>query len=198
MTNELFLTIYVLLMALLLSIEIYLLTKGKGAYLKPSYKSLKKIIGNLEEKTSPQSEEELSREMQRFYNEYVQEIPQIKKWFPNVVIWIDAIIFRIDYGHMYANILEEHIGIIKHARDILESENPYNKCEKYQQGILHDLGKLETSENKIVIQNIINRTEEEFLRLSGDIKKNAKLNIISIAIGVIGIVVSILMALMNI
>lgn len=56
---------------------------------------------------------------------------------------------------------------------------------------------MKTPENEILVQNIINRTEEEFLRLSGDIKKNNRLNIISIAIGVIGIVVSILMAMIK-
>ena len=57
--------------------------------------------------------------------------------------------------------------------------------------------KIKTSENAILVQNIINRTEDEFLRLSGDIKKNSLLNIISIAIGIIGIIVSILMATMK-
>ena len=57
--------------------------------------------------------------------------------------------------------------------------------------------KIKTSENELVVQNIIGRTEEEFLRLSGDVRKNNTLNLVSIAVGIIGIVVSILMAFMN-
>lgn len=57
--------------------------------------------------------------------------------------------------------------------------------------------KIRTPENEILVQNIINRTEEEFIKLSGDIKKNNRLNIVSIAIGTLGIAVSILMAILN-
>lgn len=56
---------------------------------------------------------------------------------------------------------------------------------------------MRTPENEILAQNIISRTEEEFLRLSTDIKKNNRLNVVSIAIGIIGIVVSVLMAIIK-
>ena len=82
---------------------------------------------------------------------------------------------------------------MKNARDLLAKNNPYNKCEKYQQGILNDISRLQTKENEIVVQNIINRTEEEFLRLTGEVEKNNKLNMISILIGISGIIVSVLM-----
>lgn len=52
---------------------------------------------------------------------------------------------------------------------------------------------MKTPENEILVKNIVSRIEEEFLRLSGEIKKNNRLNIISIAISVLGIAVSILM-----
>lgn len=57
--------------------------------------------------------------------------------------------------------------------------------------------KLKAPENEGIVQNIANRTEEEFLRLSGDIKRNSRLNVVSIAIGAVGIVVSILMAIIK-
>ena len=84
--------------------------------------------------------------------------------------------------------------MFKAIRDELECMNQFNKCEKYQQDILHDIQKLETKENKIIISNIVKRTEDEFIRLSRDINKNSKANRISIIIGIIGIVVSICMA----
>lgn len=52
-----------------------------------------------------------------------------------------------------------------------------------------------TPDNEILVRNVINRTEEEFLRLSIENKKNNKLNMISIAIGIMGIAVSVLTAL---
>ena len=105
--------------------------------------------------------------------------------------------FRIDSGYKSALILVDNVDEIKNARDILEAKNPYNKCEKYQQGILCDISKLETTENSIVVHNLLDRTEEEFLRLSCEIQKNNRLNVTSIAIGVIGIIVSILMAMLK-
>ena len=58
-----------------------------------------------------------------------------------------------------------------------------------------DMDKLKTPDNEILVRNVINRTEEEFLRLSIENKKNNKLNMISIAIGIMGIAVSVLTAL---
>lgn len=52
-------------------------------------------------------------------------------------------------------------------------------------------------DNKILLSNIIRRTEEEFLRLSTEAKKNNKLNKLSIGIGVLGIVVSVLLAIIK-
>lgn len=60
-----------------------------------------------------------------------------------------------------------------------------------------DMDKLKTPDNEILVRNVINRTEEEFLRLSIENKKNNKLNMISIAIGIMGIAVSVLTALMT-
>lgn len=78
----------------------------------------------------------------------------------------------------------------------MEAENPFNKCEKYQQGILNDIEKMRTSDNEILVKNVVSRVEGEFLRLSGDIKKNHRLSVVSIAIGVIGVVVSIISIIM--
>lgn len=58
-----------------------------------------------------------------------------------------------------------------------------------------DMDKLKTPDNEILVRNVINRTEEEFLRLSIENKKNNKLNMISIVIGIMGIAVSVLTAL---
>lgn len=192
MSIKLFLTIYVILLLFMFAIEVCILLNNKSQYLRVSYKSLKNICKNINV-TSEERNQIISKEICRFYNEYIQEIPSIKKYFPNVVVWIDAIIFRVNCGGKNASILQDYIDDLKNARDLLEENNPYNKCERYQQEILCDLSKLQTTENEIVVQNIINRTEEEFLRLTGEVEKNNKLNMISILIGIFGIIVSVLM-----
>lgn len=197
MNTEAFLGIYAILLILTVMCEVWILSNDKYKYLKMSYKPLTSICENFCNETSKIDFENFSYEINRFYNEYLQEMPQLKKFYPNVVIWIDAIIFSIDIGNKKASILKQYTYNLKAARDTLEAKNPFNKCEKYQQSILCDMTKIKTPENEILVQNIINRTEEEFIKLSGDIKKNNRLNIVSIAIGTLGIAVSILMAILN-
>ncbi len=137
---------------------------------------------------------DLAKEVNRFYEEYVQEDMQVKKFFPNVVVWLDAIIFRINCGNKHAYLLKRYIRELRNIRDELEEKNPFNKCEKYQQDILRDISKFKTDNNEIVVQNVINRVEEEFIRLSANIKKSEKSNKVSITMSIISIVVSIILA----
>lgn len=197
MIFEVFLIIYLFLIITMVFVEIWVLTNSKGQHLRTSYKSLKIICDNIENDYTTGKEEILAREMIRFFNEYVQEEPKIKKFFPNVVVWIDAIIFRIDCGYKHASVLKEYENSLKCVRDELETKNPFNKCEKYQQDILRDISKIKTNDNEIIVQNIIKRTEDEFIRLATDIKKNERSNKISITIGIAGIAVSIIMALIK-
>lgn len=195
--NEMtFLFCYLILLVIMVIVEVSILSNDRGRYLRISYQGIHSICEDFSDK-GVWDAEIFSFEIDRFYQEYVQEIPQLKKYYPNVVAWLDAIIFRIDFGRKGAVTLKQYVRPLKGARDILEQKNPFNKCEKYQQGILNDLAKLEIPENASLVQNIVNRTEEEFLRLSGDIRKNSKLNVVSIAIGVVGIIVSVLMALIR-
>lgn len=196
MSTQNFLLTYVVLMLATAVLEVLFLSNDGIKYLKVSCKALTNIIINLDFSNNLQPEM-VSKELVRFYNEYTQDTPRIKKFYPNVMIWIDAILFRIDCGRPSASDLKEYVLILKLARDILQKENPFSKCEKYQQGILCDLADLETPDNKLVVRNVLSRTEQEFIRLSGDIKKNSALNIVSIAIGVMGIIVSILMAIVK-
>ena len=188
-----FLLIYLVILVAVIGFEIYVLFNNKGQCLKTSYKALENICKLCDSNNT----EVLAREINRFYEEYVQEDAQTKKFFPNVVVWIDAIIFRIDCGYKHASILKEYENSLKCIRDELETKNPFNKCEKYQQDILRDISKIKTNENEIIVQNIIKRTEDEFIRLSTDIRKNSRSNKISITLGVAGIVVSIIMALIK-
>lgn len=168
---------------------IYLSYNNKAVYIKTSYKAL----ANICKANDKQDINIISKEIERFYDGYVQEDAHIEKIFPNVVLWLDAIIFRIDSGRLSP--LKEYGSILKNARDQLEKQNPFNKCEKYQQDILHDLSKIDA--NEIVVRNIIKRTENEFIRLTIDVKKNERNNKISILVGIAGILVSIIMTVIT-
>lgn len=168
---------------------IYLSYNNKAVYIKTSYKAL----ANICKANDKQDINIISKEIERFYDGYVQEDAHIEKFYPNVVLWLDAIIFRIDSGRLSP--LKEYGSILKNARDQLEKQNPFNKCEKYQQDILHDLSKIDA--NEIVVRNIIKRTENEFIRLTIDVKKNERNNKISILVGIAGILVSIIMTVIT-
>lgn len=168
---------------------IYLSYNNKAVYIKTSYKAL----ANICKANDKQDINIISKEIERFYDGYVQEDAHIEKFFPNVVLWLDAIIFRIDSGRLSP--LKEYGSILKNARDQLEKQNPFNKCEKYQQDILHDLSKIDA--NEIVVRNIIKRTENEFIRLTIDVMKNERNNKISILVGIAGILVSIIMTVIT-
>lgn len=196
MSTELFLLIYLALLALMVVIEVYFFSNDKIKYIRRSCKGLESVLSccDVTKYKEPRILSDIAHEIEGFYNRYSQERTELKRFFPNVIIWIDAIIFRIDFKYPYAKNLEDYEKIIRNVRDILEKKYPFNKCEKYQQDILKDIGKLETCDNQSIIQNILQRTEQEFLRLSSDIKKNRRNNAISIMVGIIGIIVSVLMA----
>ncbi len=88
---------------------------------------------------------------------------------------------------------DDHISHTDALKITLDSFYPKSF---YGEGILNDIEKMKTSDNEILVKNVVGRVEGEFLRLSGDIKKNHRLNVVSIAIGIIGIVVSIMMAML--
>lgn len=196
MSIKIFLIIYFVLNILLVICELWFLSNDKHKYyLKISYKSLKSICEDFSKDGAVFNQEYFTQEINKFYHEILQEFPRINEYYPNVVVWLNAIIFRIDWGRKGASDLTQYTQILKEARNTLDIKNPFNKCEKYHQGILCDIEKIKTPENEILVQNIVNRTEEEFLRLSGDIKKNYQINFISIAISILGIVFSFLMSL---
>lgn len=196
MDDTRFMIAYILFIAIVIVIELLLLLNYKEKYLNRSYIALLSVCEFARSHEIGMGR--LNDEIEKFYKEYVQEYPQIKRYYPNVLVWIEAIIFRIDCGNIKAIALKDYLLELKEVRDYMTLVNPFNKCEKYQQDILNDIVKLGTLSNNDFMQNIICRTEEEFLRLSGDIRKNKSLNIVSIAIGAIGIIVSVLMAIMQI
>lgn len=191
MGAELFLTAYVCFIVALVIVQIELMTNSKTTFMKENCRVLEKICN---EYAKYDNVDVLEKEIKRYYLECIQEKPNMKKYFSDIIVWLDAIIFRIDSDYKYGRSLKKHSELIKSVRDSLVEKNPYNKCEKYQQEILCDMRKIKTKENEIMIQNIIDRTEDEFIRLSGEIRKNSVQNLVSILIGVIGIIVSVLMA----
>lgn len=138
---------------------------------------------------------DLDKEIQKLYIGYSSNVPSVKKVYPNVVTWLEDILYRINGDFRYARKLKPYIKEIKQARDLLLDKYPFYQCEDYQQQILYDLREIESIDEQtsrgILFENLISKLKTEFLRLNMEIGKNSLRNTISVWVTIISIVVTI-------
>ena len=191
MNVEFFLAIYVILIIIAIILEVYLLANDKYRYVRVSINHLSTVLQRNENIDTINL---MAKELNRLYTEYVREYAKFKKFYPNIIVWFDAIIFRLDTYKKISQILIDKSSIIKDARDLLEKERPFYQCNEYQQEILNDVTKLKNGDNSIVVKNILDRIITEFIRQNHDNTRNRILNSVSLIIGITGILVSVIMA----
>jgi len=185
------LAIYVILIIIAIILEVYLLANDKYRYVRVSINHLSTVLQRNENIDTINL---MAKELNRLYTEYVREYAKFKKFYPNIIVWLDAIIFRLDTYKKISQILIDKSSIIKDARDLLEKERPFYQCNEYQQEILNDVTKLKNGDNSIVVKNILDRIITEFIRQNHDNTRNRILNSVSLIIGITGILVSVIMA----
>lgn len=192
MLDDIFLLLYFIIMLVYVCIAVVAVSKieDKTLYTKSLYKGLEVLLKSNENKTV----DELLRQLERFYVKYTQMSPGAKKYYPSFIYWIDWIRLQITLERRGAKKVSQYQSLIDEIIVKYEKDNPFINCSDYQQELLQDMEKLSNENNEILCQNVIHRTEEEFIRLSTDIKKNDKMNKRSIVIGTIGIIVSVMMA----
>ena len=105
--------------------------------------------------------------------------------------------FENKYGIKKCKMYSGYYEILKDVRELLNETIPYSNCTQYQQSILSDMCGLRSDDNKAIVDNILGRTESEFLRLESDIRKNSRSNKLSLMIGILGIVVSVFLAIIK-
>lgn len=191
MNVEFFLAIYVILIIIAIILEVYLLANDKYRYVRVSINHLSTV---LQRNKNIDTINLMAKELNRLYIEYVREYTKFKKFYPNIIVWLDAIIFRLDTYKKISQILIDKSSIIKDARDLLEKERPFYQCNEYQQEILNDVTKLKNEDNSIVVKNILDRIITEFNRQNYDNTRNRILNSVSLIIGITGILVSVILA----
>ena len=90
--NEMIVGITLSLLIYALTIPLILNIDDKIKHVKWSALGLKNVLKSCEQKDI----ESISKEAQLLYDEYMQEKPSAKKkYFPNVIIWLDTIILQI-------------------------------------------------------------------------------------------------------
>ena len=78
-----------------------------------------------------------------------------------------------------------------------EQQYPFYRCTSSQVQLLEDIAGLKQGDNVHTVENLLKKTEAEFLRLNSEGKKNERANFVSIAIGVAGILVSVLLTVLQ-
>lgn len=193
MYEEMLVIMTLLLLIYALMIPLILNTDDKVKHIRWSSLGLKNVIKSCEGKDI----QRVSHAIKLLYDEYIQEKPSAKKYFANIIVWLDTIILRISTESKSVKCVAEHYELLRNVRDFLDESNPYSNCTEYQQGILNDICGLKTDNNEPIVNNILGRTESEFIRLESDIRKNERSNKLSLMIGILGIAVSVLLAIIK-
>ena len=195
MYNNIMITLSLILAIYTLSFPLILNFDDKLKHIKWSAIGLKNVLKNYEGKEIDTIR--VAYDVELLYNQYIQERPSAKKYFSNCIIWIDAIILRINTESKITQCVAEYYDLMVRVRNYLNTKNPYSNCTQYQQGILNDICSLTTGNNNTMIKNIIGRVESEFIRLERDIRKNERSNKLSLMIGILGIAVSVILAIIK-
>lgn len=171
----------------------FIIAEDRRAYTKSLYIGVETLLKKYQDRDIV----EILSQLQRFYENYIQFNPGVKRYYPSFIYWINYVMLQINLNRKITKKISPYQDILNKVIEKYESENPFNKCTDYQQNLLRDLKEIINDNNEIMLLNIIHRTEEEFIRLSTETKKNDKLNRVSIGIGVLGIVVSIGIAIIK-
>ena len=200
MENELImLTVLIMLYIIMVVGIVYWLSLNideKQNHIKKTARGLKNVLKEYD-KEEMVDIQKVSDDVKLLYDEYIQELPNAKKIFPNIIVWLDSILLQLSLERKRVQPLEKYYKLLKNVRDFLNTNNPYSNCTQYQQGILKDINGLKSEHNIMIVDNIIGRTESEFIRLENNIKKNERSNKLSIMIGVVGIIISIILAVIK-
>ena len=200
MENELIMLVVLIMLYIIMAFGIvYWLNLNideKQNHIKKTAHGLKNVLKEYD-KEEIADIQKVSDDVKLLYDEYIQELPNAKKFFPNIIVWLDSILLQLSLERKRVQPLEKYYNLLKKVRDFLNTNNPYSNCTQYQQGILKDINGLKSEHNIMIVDNIIGRTESEFIRLENDIKKNERSNKLSIMIGVVGIIISIILAVIK-
>ena len=179
MENELIvLTVLIMLYIIMVFGIVYWLSLNideKQNHIKKTARGLKNVLKEYD-KEEMVDIQKVSDDVKLLYDEYIQELPNVKKIFPNIIVWLDSILLQLSLERKRVQPLEKYYKLLKNVRDFLNTNNPYSNCTQYQQGILKDINGLKSEHN---------------------IKKNERSNKLSIMIGVVGIIISIILAIIK-
>lgn len=162
-------------------------------------KGLLRILRRREQDNGLGDPEGLTEEITRYYNSYARHNPAVHKRYSCIVNWIDDVLMQTNMfdgkKFRWGSWFSPYYGPLEQVQALLGQRFPFYKCTSGQIQILQDIASLETSAGST--EEILQKTENEFIRLNSDGKKNERNNRISIAIGIAGILVSVLLTILQ-
>lgn len=192
---------------------IYLLAVGIG--LTVSYamgqgyydlaRGLRRILERQEQAGQMGDIPELAEEINKYFDSYAKYNPSVHQRYASVINWMGDILLQTNMfnsskhkkAKRFGIWFDEYYDTLNLVQQFFEERYPYYRCTSSQAQILEDIEGLKTGENALVVENVVKKAEEEFVRLSQEGKKNERSNYISIAIGVAGILVSVLLTVLQ-
>lgn len=148
---------------------------------------------------------ELAREIHKYYDSYAKYNPSISQRYSGIISWMDDILLQTNMFNTSKHKRKRRFGIwfdeyydaLKKVQSYFEKEHPYYRCTSSHAQILEDMSSLRNAQNGDFVDKLLIKTEDEFVRMTRDGKKNERTNYISIAIGVAGILVSVLLTILQ-
>lgn len=148
----------------------------------------------------------LAREVEQLYDHYAQNSAPLRRLYGNVLEWIDEVLLIANLAGTHKGrskkdqcgaLLEPYYDTLLALKDDFAQRHLFYRCTTGQAQILKDLSALKTQENAPIVTGLVQRAEDEYIRLNLEGQKNERANFISIAIGVGGILVSVLLTILQ-
>lgn len=168
-------------------------------------KGLRRILERQEAGGQLDDIEELSQEIRKYFDSYAKLNPAVNQRYSGIISWLDDILLQTNMftdntrgrKKKFGVWFDEYYDTLILVRAYYERNNPFYRCTSSQAQILEDVSGLRTDENDAHVNVLLKKAETEFLRLNNEGKKNERSNYISIAIGVAGILVSVLLTVLQ-
>lgn len=187
--------IYIIVVIASVIFQIYSIRNDKSNQVRWSIDKLK--IAFLRNTERLKTVEGMSEILLTFYRQYSDEHKKFAKFYPNYIVWLDAVIYRVDTMKKIDVVFIDNADILKKARYTIAAVRPFYQCSNSQGKLLSDIEKLKNENSDIVIDNILKRLEEEFVSFNEEKEKNRISGKISTALGITGIIVSVIMGILS-
>lgn len=164
-------------------------------------RGLLRILQRRERDNSLDDVEGLTDEIANYYSSYARHNPSVHKRYACIVNWIDDVLMQTNMfdgkKHKWGSWFNSYYEILEQVQALLGQRYPFYRCTSGQVQILQDITALKKSGSPSSVEEILEKTEREFVRLNGEGKKNERNNLLSIVIGVAGILVSVLLTILQ-